>query len=482
LPHLAPHVRKYWFFWHKKFTGKDYEKMNDPKTLSHFRPDIEGRHHVIGDGKTSPDSAAKLANRIPTIQHDVTQKTRAMARISTKQFVDDAHTMEFRGAQDWITSCADQVKLPVNFCGGVLIIRLCRRLVPTELQTDEWSSAVHDLAAAYDFAFLALGHADDEADLTTERDGFSARWTTHPQTRAVDGINLLLAGITAAQDILSEWPKHALLPKPDAKRIIDELLRALREASFPILLDKSGLGYVRAKKEDERHGGLQIDASSMARVALYARHRAHTYFLRAFRIAVLAAGYKEIESELENLLDRLLELLASIGAASDDMQDTFVDFSVRTHSAVSVMAHLCVAQEGSLRPPFRREVEDLDIQSQRQLLFEVWGVNSDKLDRQKVFRLFDVIGLRKALHLHYEPQCIEFANCMYKAVKDYGFSVDFMSEIVAFVCQDMRFSIPSQYFLILESLDDISSIEFANREIGKYITNYLLDRFLPSEE
>jgi len=477
----AKRARGQWFASGAMNISGEHLRMEVEKTLSHFRLDADGYATRNGADKAVPGGERKAIAEMPGIRYDVEQKSLAMARISKKLFVDDAYRKEFSGAQDWISDCADQVKLPINFCGGVLIMRLCRRLVPTEQQTEEWSSAVHSLAAAYDFAFLALGHADDEADLTYERSGVSTRWRTHPQTRAVDGINLLLAGITAAQETLNEWPKEPSSRQPNFKRVIEELLRALREASFPILLDRSGLGYVCAKSEGDSHLELQIDDASLTNVALYARHRAHTYFLRALWIAVLATGYEKIDTELENRLDRLLELLASIGAASDDMQDTFVDFSARTHSVVSVMAHLCVAQEESLRPLFRQGVEVSDIQSQRQLLSEVWGAPSDQVDRQKVAHLFEIIELRKALYQHYEPQCIEFANCMYKAVKEYGFSVELMSEIVAYVCQDEEFSIPSQYISILESLDDEILINLANREIGKYITDYFLDSFLPTD-
>ncbi len=456
--------------------------MKEDKTLSHFRLESDGYAAGNRTNKGVPEGERRAVVERPSIYFDVDQKNLAMDRIANKLFVNDADRNEFHGAQKWISECAGQVKLPINFCGGVLIVRLCRRLVPVEQQTEEWSSAVHRLAAAYDFAFLALGHADDEADLTRERDGISARWTTHPQTRAVDGINLLLAGITDIQDALNEWPILPRNHQPNSKRVLEELLRALREASFPILLDRSGLGYDHAESDGDRYLGLQIDDASLNNVALYARHRAHTYFLRALWIAVFATGYNKIDTELERLLERLLELLASIGAASDDMQDTFVDFSARTHSVVSVMAHLCVADELSLRPLFRRKVEEAEIQHQRQLLSDVWGAASDQAGREKITQLFESIELKKALYQHYEPQCIEFANCMFTAVKSYGFSVELMSEIVAYVCQDKEFSIPSQYISMLESLDDEVLIGLVNLEIGKYITGYFLDKFLPSKE
>lgn len=462
-------------------TKTDDSKIDGEAMLSHFRLQNSDSSKIDGDSLSMHGSGPESSSSIPSIEFDVEQKSLAMARISKSLFVPDADSDDFRGVQDWITACANQVQLPINFCGGVFIMRLCRRLVPAELQTDEWSSAVQEFAAAYDFAFLALGHADDEADLTHERGGLPTRWKTHPHTRAVDGINLLLAGMTSAKDTLHNWPAIASLRQPNAKRIFGELLRALREASFPILLDRAGFGHVRSEEGSRELFELEIDRRSLNRVALYSRHRAHTYFLRAVWIAVLASGYEDIEPELETLLSRLFELLGSIGAASDDLQDTFVDLSARVHSVVSVMAHLCVAEDQTLRPSFRKDIEDLNLQFQRERLFELWGTPWEELDRNQALQLLEVIELRQALYHHYEPQCIEFANCMYKAVTDYGFSVELMSEIVSFVCRDKDFSIPSGYILMLRSLKDETSIQIANTEIGKYIANYFLDRFFPSD-
>lgn len=453
--------------------------METAKVLRHFRSDSDG--YIAGSvgGNGLPKQNEKPVAELPSIYHDVEKKAQAMRQISEKLFVDDADRIEFRRAQEWISACANQVSLPVNFCGGILIVRLCRRLLPTEYQTDEWSAAVHSLAAAYDFAFFALGHADDEADLTHERDGVPTRWRTHTQTRAVDGINLLLAGITAAQDALNEWPEMPLNEQPRTERVVEELVRALREASFPILLDRSGLGYFHAASGEDRHTELQIDEASLSNVALYARHRAHTYFLRALWIAVLTTGHEAIDEELEKTLERLFELLASIGAASDDLQDAFVDLSARTHSIVSVMAHLCVADDQNLRPLFRQKKDEAELDEQRRILSELWGAPLNETNKQKAIELFKAVGLREALYQHYEPQCIEFASSMYEAVKKYDFSVELMSEIVGYVCQDEKFSIPPQYIMMLESLDDEAMVNLANTEIGKYIAGYFIERFLP---
>ena len=211
-----------------------------------------------------------------------------MADIASRLFVTDAREPQFESTQRWIEACARQVKLPGNFCGGLLIMRLYRLIAPPSEQVPEWIAATCEAAAAYDFAFLALAHADDEADVTLAREGASTRFVTHPDTRAVDGINLLLLGITAMQEVLDAWPRRIAVGAaitsgrhPLAAEIMSALTRALREASFPILLDRAGLGHAPSDfSPSSGLGSILIDANSLERVEAFARHRAHSYFLR----------------------------------------------------------------------------------------------------------------------------------------------------------------------------------------------------------
>lgn len=362
-------------------------------------------------------------------------------------------------------------------------MRLYRMISPPSKQTAHWMAAVHEATAAYDFAFLALGHADDEADMTSVRDGEPTRFVTHPDTRAVDGINLLLAGVSAMQATLERWPrsggkqgKHVL-----AAAIIEELVRALKEAAFPIILDRAGLGHVAdGPATSSGLTPIQIDAESIRRVEAFTRHRAHTYFMRAVSLATLMAGYNSIAPDLTKALDDLFCSWGSLGAGTDDLQDVFVDFAAGTHSVCTVMAHLCVAENATLRPAFRRNVADGVVRDQRGRLEAFFGVTDDRLDRRALLGLLNEIELRRALADHYEEQGALFAGAIYRAAFHFGFDPRVMIEIVSVVCRDPEFSVPDIFLSALRTVSDESVLAAMNVQVGKFITAYFLNRFWPT--
>lgn len=275
---------------------------------------------VSPDGSSASARQERQRARV-AISVDLEGKRVAMARICARPFVADANEELFAVAQRWIEDCGREVRLPINFCGSILIMRLYRLITPESKQTPRWMEAVYDAAAAYDFAFLALAHADDEADQTFVRDGRPTRFVTNPDTRSVDGINLLLSGVTAMHDILDRWPdpvgsrSNATSGRhPLAMEIMGALVRALREASFPILLDRAGLGHMPGEKTASSGlAPLLIDELSLRRVEAFARHRAHTYFLRATDLAALLAGYAGVEPQLSEALDELFGLWGVLG-------------------------------------------------------------------------------------------------------------------------------------------------------------------------
>lgn len=437
----------------------------------------------------SSESKKRNGFAVP-VAEDIEGKRQAMERITSRPFVTDAKEPHFAVAQLWIEACGHQVALPLNFCGGLLIIRLYRLITPPSEQTPYWMAAVHEAAAAYDYAFLALGHADDEADMTLDRDGKPTRFVTHPNTRAVDGINLLLSGVTAMQEILNKWP-HSIVREneptsigrhPLVVEIIEKLTRALREASFPILLDRAGMGH--RSDHVATHSGLtpiQIDAESLRRVEAFTRHRAHTYFMRATDLATLLAGYTTIDPELLETLDELFRLWGCMGAATDDLQDIFVDFAAGIHSVCTVMAHLCVAEDPDLRPSFRRELQDELLSDQRNRLAELFGATDAKLDRAALVRLLNEIELRKALTQHFESQGTDFAATIYKAVSRFSFNPELMIEMVSVLCRDPDFSLPDIYLTALETINDEKLLGIMNVQVGKFMTRYFLERFWPKE-
>lgn len=426
-----------------------------------------------------------------SVAEDLEAKRRAMERIGNRLFVADAKESYFAVVQQWIEECGRQVVLPLNFCGGLIIVRLYRLITPPFEQTADWMLAVREAAAAYDFAFLALGHADDEADMTLVRDGEPTRVVTHPNTRAVDGINLLLSGVTAMQATLDRWPRLVALGKeasstgrhPLAMEIIEALIRALREASFPILLDRAGMGHTF--NDIVTTSGLapiKIDAESLRRVEAFTRHRAHTYFMRATDIAILLAGYTAIEPELHKVLDELFRLWGSMGAAMDDLQDIFGDFAAGIHSICTVMAHLCVAEDADLRPAFRQNLPEDLLRNQRKRLAGLFGVQDAKLDRVALVALMNELELRKALTQYLEGQGTMLAAAIYLAVSRFGFSAEFMIEMVSVACSDPEFTLPEIYLMALEAMLDEELLGIMNVQAGKFIAAYFLERFWPKGE
>lgn len=413
-----------------------------------------------------------------------------MRRIGSRPFVSDAGDPQFAVAQHWVEECGRQVTLPINFCGGLLIMRLYRLITPPSEQIGDRMAAVREAAAAYDFAFLSLGHADDESDMTLVRDGKPTRFVTHPDTRAVDGINLLLSGVTAMQEILNRWPRASVERSeasspgrhPLTAEIMEGLMRALREASFPILLDRAGFGH--SSYDVATPSGLapiQIDAHSLHRVESFTRHRAHTYFVRATELATLLAGYISIAPDLSAALDELFGLWGSLGAATDDLQDIFVDFAAGIHSVCTVMTHLCVAEDPELRPACRRNLQEGLVRDQRKQLAEFFAVTDARMDRAGLVTLLNEIELRKALTDHFEAKGTLFAAAIHKAALHFGFSPKLMVEIVSVVCGDPDFDVPEIYLSALQTVTDRSVLEIMNVQVGKFITAYFVGRFWPKD-
>jgi truncated hemoglobin YjbI len=444
---------------------------------------------LSSSSRDSSESEGRNGLAVP-VSEDLEGKRRAMECIGSRLFVADANEPQFAVAQRWIEACSRQVRLPLNFCGGLLIMRLYRLITPPSEQTPDCMIAVYEAAAAYDFAFLALGHADDEADMTLFRDGEATRFVTHPDTRAVDGINLLLSGVTAMHETLNRWPRPVAQENealstgrhPLALEIMEALMRALREASFPILLDRAGLGHTANDTLTSTSlAALLVDAESLQRVESFVRHRAHTYFMRATELATQLAGYTAIEADLAETLDKLFSLWGSMGAATDDLQDIFVDFAAGIHSVCTVMAHLCVAEDESLRPVFRRDLPEDLVREQRKRLTGFFGVTDAKLDHAALVGLLNEIGLRKALTEHFEAQGTLFAAAIYKATFHFGFNPKLMMEIVSVVCRDPEFDVPAIYLSALERVSDENVLRIMNVQVGKFITAYFVERFWPKD-
>jgi hypothetical protein len=467
------------------------EKAIHSKVLHHFGQGDSTAPKTLFSrlSSLSSESERRYGLAVPAAQ-DLDAKRRAMGRIASRYFVADANEPRFAPAQLWIEQCGRQVTLPPNFCGGLLIMRLYRLITPASEQSPDWMDAVHAAAAAYDFAFLALGHADDEADMTSVREGRPTRFATHPDTRAVDGINLLLSGVTAMQEILNKWPQPtteenappAIGRHPLAVEIMEALMCALREASFPILLDRVGIGHTSDRRATSSGlAPIQIDADSLYRIEAFTRHRAHTYFMRATNLARLIAGYAAIAPDLNETLDELFGFLGSMGAAADDLQDIFLDFAAGIHSVCTVMAHLCVAEDVALRPLFRRHVPESLVRDQRKRLEGCFGVTDAGLDRSALVVLLNEIQLRKALTEHFEAQGALFAAAIHNAAFRFGFSPKIMMEIVAVGCGDPDFSVPEIYLSALQAITNENVLGILKVQAGKFITAYFVERFWPKD-
>jgi hypothetical protein len=422
------------------------------------------------------------------IEVDIEGKRLAMERIRIQPFVSDAMESLYTPVQRWIEECGQQVTLPVNFCGGLLIIRIYRLLAPPSEQTPVWMAAVYAAAAAYDFAFLALGHADDEADMTLSRDGKPTRFVAFPDTRAVDGINLLLAGVTAMQTVLREWPlsfessegSWSIGSHPLAADIMEELVRALREASFPILLDLAGTGH--SSTGTRISSGLKsilVDAESLKRIEAFTRYRAHTYFVRAFDLATSIAGFMDIEPKLQEVVNELFRLWGSLGAATDDLQDIFLDFASGIHSVCSVMAHLCVAEEAELRPHCRQYLPAILLKDQRCRLREYFGVTDSEIDRAVLIKFLKEIELDRALEEYLERQATLFAAKLSEAVLRFGFSAELLMEMAFVVCRDPEFFVPETYLSSFKDTRDEKARNAMNLKAGRFIAHNILERFWP---
>ncbi|MCC7026189.1 MAG: hypothetical protein IT265_04485 [Saprospiraceae bacterium] len=422
------------------------------------------------------------------VKVDIEGKRLAMETIRIQPFVSDAMESFYTPVQRWIEECSRQVSLPINFCGGLLIIRIYRLLAPSSEQTPIWMAAVYAAAAAYDFAFLALGHADDEADMTLSRDGKPTRFIAFPDTRAVDGINLLLAGETAMQMVLREWPQSfdgfegswSTGRHPLAADIMEELLRALREASFPILLDRAGTGH--SSTSTGVSSGLKsilVDAESLKRIDSFTRYRAHTYFVRAFDLATSIAGFTDIEPKLREVVNELFRLWGALGAATDDLQDIFLDFSSGIHSVCTVMAHLCVAEEDELRPYCRQYLPATLLRDQRCRLGDFFGITESEIDSDVLIKFLKEIELDRALEEHLERQATLFAVKLGEAIIHFGFPAELLLEMAVVVCRDPGFFVPETFLSSFKDTRDEKSRNTLNLRAGRFIAHNILERFWP---
>ena len=462
--------------------------METSKTLYFFGP---------GSPKTSEVQSCRSSLNISDdencglsvpVEVDLQGKRLAMERIRIQPFVSDAMETLYTPVQRWIEECGRQVSLPINFCGGFLIIRIYRLLAPPSEQTPVWMAAVYTAAAAYDFAFLALGHADDEADMTLSRDGKPTRFFAFPNTRAVDGINLLLAGETAMQTVLTEWPlpfadsdgSWSTGRHPLAADIMEELVRALREASFPILMDRAGTGH--SSTGTRVSSGLKsilVDAESLKRIEAFTHYRAHTYFVRAFGLAASIAGFTDIEPRLWDVVNELFRLWGSLGAATDDLQDIFLDFASGIHSVCSVMAHLCVADEAELRPHCRKYLPAILLDDQRCRLGEYFGVTDSEIDRTLLIKFLKEIELDRALEEYLERQATLFSAKLGEAVLHFGFSAELLMELAVVVCRDPGFFVPETYINSFKETRDEKARNSMNLRAGRFIAHNILERFWP---
>ena len=462
--------------------------MGTFKTLCFFGPGSPNSPNAQSDRSSLGISGDESYGLSVPVEEDLEGKRLAMERIRIQPFVSDAMESLYTPVQRWIEECGRQVSLPVNFCGGLLIIRIYRLLAPPSEQTPVWMAAVYAAAAAYDFAFLALGHADDEADMTLSRDGKPTRFVAFPDTRAVDGINLLLAGETAMQTVLREWPQSFVGSEeswstsrhPLADDIMEELVRALREASFPILLDRAGTGH--SSTGTRISSGLKsilVDAESLKRIEAFTRYRAHTYFVRAFGLATSIAGFTDIEPRLWEVVNELFRLWGSLGAATDDLQDIFLDFASGIHSVCSVMAHLCVAEEAEMRPHCRQYLPDILLRDQRCRLWEYFGVTDSEIDCTALIKFLKEIELDRALEEHLERQATLFAAKLGEAVHHFGFPAELLMEMAVVVCRDPEFFVPETYLSSLRDTRDEKARNTLNLRVGRFIAHNILERFWP---
>jgi hypothetical protein len=224
---------------------------------------------------------------------------------------------------------------------------------------------------------------------------------------------------------------------------------------------------------------IQVDAESLQRIEAFTRHRAHTYFIRAVSLATRIAGFTDIDPKLMAVLNELFRLWGSMGAATDDLQDVFLDFAAGIHSVCSVMAHLCVAEEAEIRPRCRRHLPASLLRNQRHRLAEFFGATDLKLDRIALIAFLNEIELKRALEEHLESQATLFVATMGRAILDFGFSAEPMIEMAAVVCRDPEFSVPEIYLNSLNNLQDEKARDVMNSRAGRFIAQNLLERFWP---
>jgi hypothetical protein len=89
---------------------------------------------------------------------------------------------------------------------------------------------------------------------------------------------------------------------------------------------------------------------------------------------------------------------------------------------------------------------------------------------------------RRALAEYFECQGPLFAATVGEAVLRFGFSAELMREMAAVVYRDPEFALPEIYLTALKTITDDSLRDLMNGYVGRFITQYFLERFWPKEE
>jgi len=288
--------------------------------------------------------------------------------------------------------------------------------------------------------------------------------------------------------VLREWPQSfessdESLSKgrhPLSTDIIEKLAQALREASFPILMDRAGTGH----SSTEAHVSTElkpilVDKESLKRIEAFTRYRAHTYFVRAFGLATSIAGFSDVEPKLWEVVNELFRLWGSLGAATDDLQDIFLDFSSGIHSVCSVMAHLCVAEDAEIRPHCRQYVPATLLRDQRSRLKKYFCVTNSEINRTELIEFLKEIELDRALEQHLERQATLFTAKLGEAVLHFGFCAELLMEIAVVVSQDPEFFVPETYLNSFRDTQGEKARNMMNLRAGKFIAHNIIERFWP---
>ena len=185
-----------------------------------------------------------------------------------------------------------------------------------------------------------------ESDLTSIRNGTPSRFP-HTQTHAPSRINLLLAGITAMQEALQRWPSPSgtgseTNVSPLSREITETLVLALKEASFPILLDRAGLGHdTEAQVMSSGLAPILLDNLSIHRVEFSRTAPSKNLFMRATEIAIFLAALQFHDPDLRSSLERVYDS----GLDGSRRRMTSKMFSSTLQQVFTLLAlfwHICV--------------------------------------------------------------------------------------------------------------------------------------------